>query len=215
MHKRNKANSELRVDEDIPPEIRDLIKDRIVDLSNAHRWYRKRLEPVLEQVETEAEERDQDLVKLSRRFFPFFIDYLEDEASDYKIREYTPSDCVANALYWALMEFARSEFKNPSPFHEPLWPPSRPIAEAWQRFAPLDKPRGLKLGMTFEEEYPRSGTLPPLTGGQFQPSRIRIIMTTPRNKKKLPRLVMEIEGEPVCILIKALERRRRPAARGH
>jgi hypothetical protein len=109
-----------------------------------------------------------------------------------------PSDLVAHAVYrtaWMYGTPLPSFDRN----RDELWPPGRPMSEAWLRLGKYPPPSGAEL--MIREELP-DGTL----RSASQESRHPLIaqrITYNADRTKLPKIVIEIEGEPVSILYRS------------
>lgn len=188
--------------QEIPSEIRHCIKGRTVDLSTASKYYRKCWEAVSPRVEEEIKKKGLSHYELKPRFFRFFLDHLNELVSrHYGRSEMNAGDCAARALYRAALLVGRTKTPLTGPSPRQLWPSTRPISQAWQKLGRLPMPGGAMA--TFE--VPDSGGELRLTRpGEFNYPRISMSVTCAQDRAALPKITIQIKGEPVCVLIKAM-----------
>lgn len=184
----------------IPPEISQYIKGRVVNLWRASTYYRKCWEAICPRVHSELKREGESQYKLSHPFFRFFLKHLREKvAGHYGKSEMGPTDVIALALYEAGCLYGQTPMPaHPSPFQP--WPEGRPVSEAWKGLGDLPIPGDFLIVY----EYPGPGhELRVPRPGQFQHPRIAVRVSYSMDKEKLPKLTIEIEGEPVCLLMKA------------
>ncbi len=183
---------------EIPPEIARYIRGRIVDLSTASRYYRKCWAVIHPRVQSEAKRKDESRYQLSGPLFRLFLKHLRKKAAGHYHRaEMSAGDIIALALYEAGCLYKQPPMPDPKPSQ--LWPDTRPISEAWQRLGNLRIPGG----SFFTYEDPGGSELQVPRSVRFQYPRIGMNLTWGMERKDLPKLTIEIEGEPVCLLMKA------------
>lgn len=173
-----------------------------MDVSTASEYYRRHWETVLPRVRGQLRERNRFHYELNKQFFHFFIGHLREViVQHYGRSEMGAGDFVANALYragWLFGMPKKPAFDRLETIR--LWPVSRPVSEAWKNLGSLAIPGGSWVTL----EDPGSGCelrLP--QPGRFDHPRIGINITWAQDKKELPKVTIEIEGEPVCTLMRA------------
>jgi hypothetical protein len=110
----------------------------------------------------------------------------------------SPADLIAQAVFRTAWMYG-TPLPNPDRDRGELWPRNRPICEAWLRLGKYEPLSGAEI-MTKEELS--DGTLRFPSPGFLLP-RIAQRISYSTDKNKLPKIVIEIEGEPVCILYKS------------
>ncbi len=182
----------------------------VVDVSTACTYYRKFWDTVRTRVVSELNEQAPYRYLLSRRFFRFFKGHLREVISQHYGHSdwMRAGDFIADALYNAAWLFGKKSKKLGISPHQ-LWPDARPIYEAWQRLGRLPPPLGATRGV-FEDTTSELRLTRP---NQFEYPRIALTLACSNDKKRLPKLTIEIEGEPVCVLMKAMYELRDPEER--
>lgn len=184
----------------LPPAISKLIKGRVVDFTNASPYFRRLAADARIRIQAELEVRGDFRYSLGVRLFAFFrfalLELVANPPAD--TEDYVPGDFVAQAIYRTAWLYG-----NPIPAEKDdrfdLWPPSKPIAHAWERlgtYAPLSGGERLVLEElpTGELRFPNPGFLLP---------RIEQRITYNTDKNKLPKITIEIEGEPASVLYRS------------
>lgn len=116
--------------------------------------------------------------------------------------EMNAGDFPARALYRAGHLFGRPRRRATDALDVHLaWPQGTPITKAWERLGQLPPPGGSKFmledpGPGFDLRFP--------TPGQLQLPRIAMTISCNQDRRRLPKLTIEIEGKPVCVLMKAM-----------
>lgn len=186
----------------LPPDVRDLIKGRVVDLSSAHRYYKMVWDAVRPRLEAVVVERGKDRYKLATRFFQCFMESLGNliEFPQIDRIDGTGADLIVSALYEAGMHYGTTP---KPPAHGPitLWPADRPISEAWQmlgKVLPL-----FTQDVVFED--PGDGReLRSPGASEYQFPRICLRIRVSGDRTALPKIAIELEGELVCVLEKGM-----------
>lgn len=183
----------------LPVDIRRYIKGKVIDLSTATKYYRRCAESVRPRLRPVLEEKAEAKFELERKFFRFYMKLLRElVARNYARSEMKGADFLARALYRAGCLYAREQQPlDPSPFL--LWPDTRPITDAWRRLGESGVPGGRQV--VLEDPGPGQKLRLPRRG-EFGFPRIRLSLIFTQDREKLPKLTIEIEGEPVCILMK-------------
>lgn len=187
---------------DIPSEIRECINGRVVDLSSASEYYRRHWETVLPRVRGQLRDRNRFRYELNKQFFQFFISRLREViVQRYGRPEMGAGDFVADALYragWLFGSTKKTRISGIDPGE--IWQATRPISEAWQRLGRLPVP-GETRGTVEIPETKAELRLP--RPGEFYYPRIAMSLSCAQDRAALPKLTIEIEGESVCVLMKA------------
>lgn len=189
----------------VPKEMRRYVRGRIVDLSDASRYYRRFANEVFPRLQPVLKTKGDDRYQLAAGFFPFYIEVLQQLIGlHYGLPYMNPGDFPAYALYHAGRHFRIAtlvpmddrtigqEFE--------LWPPTRPVSEAWERFG--------KSGFPINREG--YFAVPPcdaeaLRVGEPGKGRLALRLRFSHNRQALPKVTVEIEGEPVCVLMKGMQ----------
>ncbi len=189
----------------VPKEIGRYVEGRIVDLSDASRYYRRFAKEVIPRLQPVLKAKGDDRYQLAAGFFPFYIEVLRQIIGlHYGLPYMNPGDFPAYALYHAGRHFGMAtlvpmddrtieqEFE--------VWPPTRPVSEAWERFG--------KSG--FPINRVNYFAVPPcdaeaLRVGEQGKERLALRLRFSHNRQALPKVTVEIEGEPVCVLMKATQ----------
>ena len=185
----------------LPPEVRECLKGRAIDLSTASKYYRRCVGSVLPRLQPVLVSKGENRYQLSEKFFGFFMQLLREVVAGHHGRsEMGGADFLARALYRAGWLFGRRQKAlEPSPFL--VWPETRPIPEAWKRLGELAG-SGRISGTSVVLEDPGPGQKLRLPRpGQFEHPRIKLSITSSVERERLPKLGIEIEGEPVCVLM--------------
>lgn len=209
MGKRNKSATRLgaaaREDawrRDLPADVRELIKGRVVDLSSAHEYYKKVWHAVRARLGAVVVERRKERYELATRFFKFFI-----EAMLNRIRfrqpdriDGTGADLIVSALFDAGMHYGTTP---KPPTHGPitLWPADRPISEAWQMLGKV--PPLFTRDVVLEDPGGGRGLRSP-GASEYQFPRICLRTWVNGDRSKLPKITIDLEGELACVLMKAM-----------
>ena len=191
-------------------------RNRVVDVSTARKWFIKHWEIMRQLVEGEVEGLGTNRYKLSPRFHELFSNMHSEVIFEWVGGPtWSPADFEA----WALCEAAQVYGKRradvpPSTENLELWPRTRPISDAWTRFG--SPPPGILTGRLLEDPGPGQ-ELKPLQPGPLKHPRIRIDIKGGFDKSALPKMEIELQGEPVCILLsvmaQSVSRRDRNTAR--
>jgi len=201
----------------IPQEYSSWITGRSVDISTASSFYRKRWDIYRAIVLAEVEDKGGYRYVLKARFFKSFSSCLRNLHDDKALRRLGNENVVAEALCCAASSLVPREPTEDVDMadisHLPLWPQSNPF------------PKGDVLNLSGEEAPPKSEawrrlgnfspavleaqTLRRSNGGTWKPGwdpdghSVRITPDYDTDRTKLPKLTIEIQGEPICLLIKA------------
>ena len=189
----------------MPPQMKPCInsKNKVVDVSSAHNFYKKHLEAVLPCVENEVRRVGPDRYKLKAKLFSDFMEclgnLLENQYLILDKKKVNAGDCAADALRSAI-----SRFGEPQWIHDcAVWPAGRPISEAWKDVGPLRMSIADTVGRYEIVENPGAGQdLRPITPGELNHPRIGMVLNFCQDRKSLPKLTLEIEGAPVCSLVR-------------
>lgn len=140
---------------------------------------------------------------LDGSFWRFFLQHLSDVARKHMRRDsptrMEPAECAALALYRAAGLYARHE-KAKYPDRMMLSPDDRPIEEAWKGLQGITPyPHGEY--MILEDRGTSKLRLP--RPGVYEHERLKIGISYSGDVTKLPKITIEVEGEPVALLMKA------------
>lgn len=169
----------------IPKEIESCIRGRTVDLSTASKYHRRLFELARPRLQPLLIEKGENRFELKKDLWQFFLPCLEEVVRQHHSQgEMKKADFIAKALYRAGSLYKRHPASRAAESPKPLWPPDRPILEAWKR---TDNSRFL-LGGDFRLQV----------SGENSELEVRYRFSS--DTTKLPKLEIEIEGEPVCAL---------------
>ena len=182
----------------LPVEITRYIKGKVVDLSDASLYYRKHAKAVIGRLDDVLTEKDSNRYELQASFFSFFMDVLCLEVDlHYDLPYINAGDFPAYALFDAGQLFERVTFTEEEVDVEEsanyLWPHARPISEAWARLGNVNVPMNRSYN--------------------FSDPRMMMGLRWERDRQALPKLTIEIKGEPVCLLMKAKQPLQSPVER--
>ncbi|OFV99324.1 MAG: hypothetical protein A3F68_06855 [Acidobacteria bacterium RIFCSPLOWO2_12_FULL_54_10] len=221
---RAKVNQHMKITtskRDLTKDIQTCVKGKIIDLSSASEYWRKCVEAVLPHIQALIRKRGPNRYELANdQFFGFFFNHLQGRIARYKARppetivmKMNSAELIAEALYNAAQLFGKPLIEVPKDW-DSLWPKDRPMSEAWERLgvpesmtipggaAQIWTPRS--MGMRARLEDPgQSSELRLLRPGQSSYPRIGLSLTYHKDPQELPKITIEIEGEPVCVLMKA------------
>ncbi len=182
----------------IPPEIRNCVRGRTVDISSADEYQKKVVQALLPRLRTLVMGQGNNRYELARPLFQFFFKQLKQWVDIGPTL--SAGDVIAHALEDTAVEYGipkKPLVKGPIP----VWPENVPISEAWRSIAELGMPhRGT---VVFEDPGPGRELQVP-SPAEYQHPRIGLTVTFNSNKDRLPKILIEIEGEPVCFLMKAM-----------
>lgn len=186
----------------VPHEIRGCIKGRVIDLSIAHEYDRKLWDAIRPRVKAVVTHLGQNRYELSRRFFQFFLKKLCEllDAVKFPHSKRNAGDFVAWALCNACKTYGVPQ-KPPARGPILLWPEDRPVSEAWRSLGELPVPKGGSV--VFEDPGPGQTLQIPKSERYLSP-RIELRTHINNNKNALPKITIEIEGEQVCLPMKAM-----------
>jgi len=186
----------------LPPDVRNLIKGRVVDLSKAHEYYKRLWTAVLPRLWVVVEERRCESYKLDARFFEYFTEFLLKAKKFIRPDGSTENaaDLIAWALYCAGMQYGTIP-EIPPPRSILVWPENRPFSEAWQSLRKLEAI--FTQDVVLEDPGPDCGLQIP-TSSDYRFPRICLRVSVSGDQNALPKITMEIEGELVCVLMKGM-----------
>ena len=193
--KASKSDKSSRAIARLPVEIRRYIKGKVVDLSASSPYYRKHARTVIGRLDDVLTKKDSDRYVLHASFFSFFMDVLCLEVDlHYDLPYINAGDFPAYALFDAGRLFKRVTFTEEEVDVEEsdnyLWPHARPISEAWARLGNVNVPMNRSYN--------------------FSDPRMMMGLRWERDRQALPKLTIEIKGEPVCLLMKAKQSLQNP-----
>jgi hypothetical protein len=175
----------------LPKEITQYVQGRTIDLSSTSVYYLRFARAALHRLQPVLREREEKRYELKKRFFDFYMNCLWNVYNlHYGMPYMEPADFPAEALYRAGMMYGVVRLAPADPagidIMSELWPKTRPTSEAWIRLGDLTTPMG--RGRAFEN--------PPLY----------LHLKCNRDRTTLPKLTIDIEGEPVAVLMRAMHR---------
>lgn len=186
----------------LPPDVTARIQGRVVDISGASRFHEKQWEIHRPQLPTSVEDRGTDHYELSAKFFPAFEKQLRIMLGKGLRKESgAPANLIISAICYLADEGERSRNLDSDALqHWPVWPSSRSISEAWEELGLLPIP--WLDSVTIEQPAPGSRWRKRIdVDSGFPKAKVDPYFNT--DKEELPRLTIEIEGAPVCRLMRA------------
>ena len=172
----------------LPKKIASYIKGKVVDISTSHEYFAKHCENAIPRVQRQVKTKGRRRYQLSEGLFSLFSNLLAELVDrHYGRSEMNEGDFLARALYRSCWLYPRGGRRNRLTRHRELWPKTRPVSEAWKELGDL-------------QPFDRQGILvAPETGGN-----IALNVYCSAEKTELPKIRVEIEGEPVSTLMKAM-----------
>lgn len=183
-------------------------KLRIVNIHSASKFYRQvpldRIEPEIKRVAREA-------VQLSEGLFEEFLKNLEFVSQQEQLfhlpngktlpSKVGPADLAAHAL---LLTAQFYRHKNPT-FEWSVWPSDRPMNEAWEYMGALAIPSTICISKSQRLSGLRGRILRPVAKADDLKQgceRLEVTHAHVKDTSRPPRLVITLEGQPVCALLK-------------
>ena len=204
---------------EIPEEYRDFIRNRVVDISKAGRFYQKEWEAIIPRVTNYVKEKGSFQYELNPEFFKYFVNNLTINAGS-RLVGVTPLPDHANHVASSLGQAGES-FKMWDPsahvtLNRRLWDYKRPKLDAWKI---VDKFKyGIAKETSIEYLGPTKGfvglddgenfslLLPPIENPRLRMS-MELDQKALKNKdKNLPKITIELEGEAVGYLLSSCVR---------
>jgi hypothetical protein len=189
----------------VPKDVQRLIGSGIIDYSGACEYYAKLADMASSRVSAFMNPYGNRRFKLDKDFSRFFRSCLKELIGQIQTvsgSPHLPADYVAHALWRASWLYKRSNNHEVDLKYlrrqQEAWPPEKPISESWQRLGDVGEGEILTEG-TYEW-YKSSLRLPET---DFEYPRIKIVEHFNGDRAKLPRLTLEVEGEPVALVNRA------------
>ena len=208
----SKSDKSSQAKAKLPVEIRRYIKGKVVDISSASEYHKKSWEIYRPLLGSDVSERGKDRYRLSDALYDDFLYSLNQCLSD-TFKSSFPmkgGDWIAEALCYSAYKIRRAGNLDDTLQGFPMWDQSRPVSDAWDRLGNLTVPR-------FEEvilEEPKPGsTWLPRQDWSYETPKVRVSRAYSEDRSNLPTLTIELEGEPVCTLMKASSAPRDPDER--
>jgi len=219
----------LKTRADIPARFREQVKGKLVDISGASWYFKRRWDIYRRLVSKQATPVGTDLYELKEGFFPSFVSCLQDLHLQDQWRKVDPANVIAEALCWAAHQAepddaAIDEALSFVPFADPAdrhldeddafsfldsVSKAEPISEDWQKLGKNRVP--LLEPMTLRWDYDDSHTKKKkekkwVRGYRDDCPVVNVIPKYNDDRTKRPALSVKIEGAPVCFLMKAYGR---------
>ncbi len=203
------------------PDVERLIKGRTVNISAASKYSKKGWNIQCDAMGRDVKKEGENEYALSPAFFGVFLSMLSSVlASRVSWPSMNAADLIADALLAAAYEMEDAYSAEFDPTDElPVWSDERPISDAWEQLGdlPIPWPEGIVLEQWEDQWGPARAPEPapdsmvlgeredqqrPLQA-EFLRNRVAISFAYEQEKENLPNLTVEIEGAPVCLLMKA------------
>lgn len=203
------------------PNVERLIKGRTVNISRASRYFKKHWGIQYPAMSKEIKKEGENEYALSPAFFGVFLSKLRSVlASRVSWPSMNAADLIADALCAAAYEMEDAYSAEFDPSDElPVWSEEHPISDAWEQLGdlPIPWPEGIVLEQWEDQWGPARAPEPapdsmvrrecedqqrPLQAKVLR-NRVAISFAYEQKKESLPNLTVEIEGAPVCLLMKA------------
>ena len=189
-------------------QIKSCIRGRAVDVPTAHKCFRKFAELACLRAKLEVTERSPNHYDLNELFFRLFGKHLRELTRSQPPAEMNGADLIARAVYRAAWLWGRKPQKVLiSP--DQLWIRGAPISRAWEKLGQLSAD-AVNTSIVLEDAGAKLRLPRP---NQFEFPRIKLSLSCSNDRQSLPMLTIQIEGEPVCVLIKAMYELRDPKRR--
>jgi hypothetical protein len=203
------------------PNVVRLIKGRTVNISAASNYSKKGWNIQCDAMGRDVKKEGKNEYALSPPFFGVFLSKLRSVlASRVSWPSMNAADLIAGALCSAAYEMEDAYSAEFDPSDElPVWSEERPISDAWEQLGdlPIPWPESIVLEEWKDQWGPARAPEPardsmvlreckdqqrPLQAKVLR-NRVAIGFAYEQKKENLPNLTVEIEGAPVCLLMKA------------
>ena len=187
---------------DLPQDVQNLIRRRVVDLSSAHKYYKMVWDAVRPRLEPVVKELGGERYELANGFFQFFMESLCNIMKSPKPNRIdgTGADLIVTALHYAAMHYGLTS-KRPTLGPVLLWPDGRPKSEAWRG---CGEPRALVTHEVVLEDPGLDREVREPISPDYEFPRICLRLRVNGNRSELPKLTIELEGERTCVLMKGM-----------
>jgi hypothetical protein len=183
-------------------EVSACIHGKTVDLSGASEFHRREWDIYRPALSKSIEDRGANRYEFSPKFFSnfeWYLRYILREGLHHKIDN--PGDLIISAVGYLLGEEMYGRELHPEDLEEwPIWPSSRPISESWHTLGSLRVPSWVH---SVSLEQPVGGKWRRRITVESEFPMVKIEPFFSKDKKELPKLIIQVEGQPVCLLMKA------------